>query len=189
MPSFIPEEVSHCWDLWRYPGCGAINRVCFPLTKTCQRSSSLTWICFFAWRLRKCLCPLSAEMSLSFWHWFLCSLLGIYFWTWLTFLIFFFSSITPLPGHLSLPPLPFLLLQVSVFLRYSDCYCLLVSAHPIPIQLPLYVLHAVCASCFGRMDFSEAFLWSQNCCLAFPSLGLVLHSHAAFKLCKTQLYK
>lgn len=63
MPSFIPEEVSHCWDLWRYPGCGAINRMCFPLTKTCQHSSSLTWICFFAWRLRKCLCPLSAETS------------------------------------------------------------------------------------------------------------------------------
>lgn len=153
MPSFIPEEVSHCWDLWRYPGYGAINRVCFPLTKTCQHSSSLMWICFFAWRLRKCLCPLSVETSQLL---ALVSLLttGDIFLNLAHISDFFFLSIrntSPWALFHASPPLPLLLLQVSVFLRYSDCYSVIVSAHP--IRLPLYVLHAVCASCFGWMDF------------------------------------
>lgn len=137
MLPFILEETSHCWDLWKYAGCSAINSVYFPLTKTCQHSSSLTWVYLPARGLHKCLCPPSAETSLRFRHWCLCWLLGSViepgshscpFWS-------LFSSETPLPGHLSLSPLSLLLWQVSAFLRYSNFCRIFVSAHLISIHL------------------------------------------------------
>ena len=117
----------------------------FPLTKNCQHSSSLTWVYFPAGGLHKCLCPLSAETSLRFRHCLLCSLLrsviepgshSCSFWS-------FFSNERPLPGHLSLSPLSLLLRQVFAFLRCSDFYCVLVSAHSISIHL-LFIHTARC---------------------------------------------
>lgn len=175
---FILEEVSHCWDLWKYPGCSAINSMYFPLTKTCQHSSSLMWAYFPAWGLCKCLCPLSAETSLHFRHWSLCSLLGSViepgshscpFWS-------FFSNENPLSEHLSLPSVSLLLRQVFAFLRYSEFYHILISTHSISIYLLLHILHMACASCLNelvvKLLMAPELLLTLSCIYMAPSSSL-----------------
>lgn len=185
MRVFILEEVSHCWDLWKYPDCSAINSVYFPLTKTCQHSSSLTWVYFPAWGSHKCLCPLSTETSLRFRHWSLCSLLGSViepgshscsFWS-------FFSNERPLPGQLSLFPLSLLLWQVFAFLRCSDFYCISFCS----FHFNSSAIHTYCALPVQAAVSEWAF--SKTSYGPRASLGLILHLYGAFQFCEIQLYK